>query len=225
MIRCFFFSVFVLSFIAKVLNAQELIIVNDFKIYKNQVSANSNLELQEIIKHIPNIKLDIKYATTSNFSGIAVYKQAKAFARKPVVNSLINVQKELNSIDLGLKIFDAYRPYATTVKFWKVTPLSKKEFVANPKTGSRHNRGCAVDLTIINLKTGAELEMPTPYDSFEKAASPTYENISALQKLNRNLLINIMQKNGFTVIKNEWWHYDFVGWENYPLMDIPFEKL
>ncbi|MFC5283129.1 M15 family metallopeptidase [Pedobacter alpinus] len=206
-------------------SAQELVIVKDYNEYKASFAANNKLELQEIAKQIPNIKLDIKYATTNNFSGFAVYKQAKAFARKPVVDALKQVQKELNSIDLGLKIFDAYRPYTVTVKFWKVTPQSKKEFVANPKTGSRHNRGCAVDLTLINLETGAELEMPTPYDSFAREASPTYENISPKQKLNRNLLINIMQKNGFKVIKNEWWHYDFIGWENYPIMDIPFEKL
>ena len=207
------------------LNAQELVIVKDYHVYQEQVSSNPNLELQEIVKQIPSIKLDIKYATNDNFSGIAVYKQAKAFARKPVVDALKLVQQDLKQKGLGLKIYDTYRPYAITVKFWKVTPLSKKEFVANPKTGSRHNRGCAVDLTIINLKTGKELEMPTPYDSFAKEASPTYEGISPLQKLNRDLLINVMQKNGFKVIKNEWWHYDFVGWEEYPLMDIPFEKL
>lgn len=205
--------------------AQELVIIKDYKTYKAQVALDKKHELQEIVQYIPNIKLDIKYASTANFAGVAVYKQAKAFARQPVVNALKQIQKELNGIDLGLKIFDAYRPHAVTVKFWQVTPQNKKEFVANPKTGSRHNRGCAVDLTLINLQTGEELEMPTHYDSFAKEASPTYENISSKQKLNRNLLINIMQKNGFIVIKNEWWHYDFVGWENYPLMDIPFEKL
>jgi D-alanyl-D-alanine dipeptidase len=200
-------------------------VFSNLKDYHQDVILNPDHQLVEIIKEIPSIKLDIRYATTNNFSGVAVYKQAKAFARRPVVDALEEIQLVLNKQGLGLKIFDAYRPYAVTVKFWKVTPIDKKEFVANPKTGSRHNRGCAIDLTIINLQTGKELDMPTPYDSFAAAASPTFEDVTPLQKQNRNLLINIMENHGFKVIKNEWWHYDFKGWDKFPLMDIPFEKL
>lgn len=220
-----FLSVFLTFLAFKITQAQDLVVIKDYKTYQQQVAENPNQELQEIIEYIPNIVLDIKYASTSNFTGTAVYNEAKAFARKPVVDALIAVQQQLNQQGLGLKIFDAYRPYAITVKFWKVTPQDKKDYVANPKTGSRHNRGCAVDLTLINLATGEELEMPTPYDSFAKEAWPTYENISPTAKKNRDILINAMHQNGFRVIKSEWWHYDFVGWENYPLMDIPFEKL
>ncbi|MEO5912375.1 MAG: M15 family metallopeptidase [Pelobium sp.] len=204
---------------------EELIVVSSLNEYKIQVKNNPDLQLLEIKKYIPAVHLDIKYATKANFSGVAVYSQASAFARKPVVEALLKIQKELKKEGIGLKIFDAYRPYSVTVKFWKVTPIDKKEFVANPKTGSRHNRGCAVDLTLINLKSGKELEMPTPYDSFAKEASPTYQDISPIQKKNRDFLINIMERNGFKVIKNEWWHFDFRGWEKFPLMDIPFEKL
>ncbi|MBU0697484.1 MAG: M15 family metallopeptidase [Bacteroidetes bacterium] len=204
---------------------EKLEVFSNINDYRNDIISNPAYQLVEISKAIPTIKLDIKYATTHNFSGVAVYKQARAFARKPVVDALKEIQLELKNEGLGLKIFDAYRPYSVTVKFWKVTPLEKKEFVANPKTGSRHNRGCAVDLTLINLKTGNELEMPTAYDSFAAEASPTYEDVSALQKQNRDLLIKIMESNGFKVIKNEWWHYDFKGWDKFPLMDIPFEKL
>lgn len=218
-----FLLIFLLFFAQQ--TQQKPIVISSFSEYRNQVEENSNLELLEIVKQIPSIKLDIKYATTQNFSGVAVYKQAKAFARKPVVIALQNAQKELVKKGLGLKIFDAYRPYSVTVKFWKITPIDKKEFVANPKTGSRHNRGCAVDLILIDLKTGKELEMPTPYDSFSKEASPTFDDLPELQKQNRNLLISVMEKNGFKVIKNEWWHFDFKGWENYPLTDIPFQKL
>lgn len=200
-------------------------VISSTKIYQQQIQDNPNQKLEEIIKIIPSIKLDIKYATKDNFASTAVYHQAKAFARKRVVAALANVQKELAKKGLGLKVFDAYRPYAVTVKFWEITPSDKKEFVANPKTGSRHNRGCAVDLTLIDLKTGIELEMPTPYDSFAKEASPTYDDISQPQKQNRNLLISVMESKGFKVIKNEWWHFDFKGWEDYPLMDIPFRKL
>ena len=200
-------------------------VFSNIKDYHKDIRVNPEHELLEINKEAPSIKLDIKYATIHNFSGVAVYNQARAFARKPVVDALKEIQSELRMQGLGLKIFDAYRPYSVTVKFWKVTPLAKKEFVANPKTGSRHNRGCAVDLTLIDLKTGEELEMPTPYDSFAAEASPTFEDVSSLQKQNRDLLINIMENNGFKVIKNEWWHYDFNGWDKFPLMDIPFEKL
>ncbi len=203
----------------------EIVIISSLKVYHQQVKEHPDFKLIEIKKDIPDISLDIRYATKNNFSGVAVYDQARAFARKPVVESLKQIQHELKKSGLGLKIFDAYRPYAVTVKFWKVTPLNKKEFVANPKTGSRHNRGCAVDLTLVDLKTGKELEMSTPYDSFAKEASPTYEDIPLKQKKNRDFLIKVMEDHGFKVIRNEWWHYDFKGWEKYPLMDIPFEKL
>ena len=215
-----------LNFITFKISAQQLIVViNDLKTYKNQVEANPNMQLIEIKRIVPNITLDIKYATKNNFANEAVYSQARSFARKPVVDSLFKIEQELNEKGLGLKIFDGYRPHAVTVKFWKITPNNKKDYVANPKTGSRHNRGCAVDLTLIDYKTKKELVMPTPYDSFAPEASPTFENVSALAKKNRDFLIETMTKYDFKVYKNEWWHFDFVGWENYPLMDIPFEKL
>jgi D-alanyl-D-alanine dipeptidase len=196
-----------------------------FKAYKSSIKIDSEQKLLEIKKEIPSISLDIKYATKANFSGIAVYPKAKAFARKPVVEALKKVQAELQGKGLGLKIFDAYRPYSVTVKFWDITPKNLQEFVSNPQKGSRHNRGCAIDLTLINVLNGEELNMPTPYDSFTKEAYADAENVSSQQKENRDELIDIMQRNGFKVLKNEWWHFDFIGWENYPLMDINFRKL
>jgi D-alanyl-D-alanine dipeptidase len=133
------------------------------------------------------------------------------------------VQNELNKSGIGLKIFDGYRPYSVTVKFYELA--SDKSFVANPKDGSRHNRGCAIDLTLINLKTGKELEMPTPYDSFAPEAAANFDKLSEQVLKNRALLINTMEKNGFKVLSNEWWHFDFNGWKNFELMDIPFEDL
>jgi len=220
---CFFILLNFITF--KVSAQQPLVVINDLKTYKNQVEANPNMQLIEIKRIVPNITLDIKYATKNNFANEAVYYQARSFARKPVVDSLYLIEQELNKKGLGLKIFDGYRPYAVTVKFWNITPNDKKDYVANPKTGSRHNRGCAVDLTLIDYKTKKQLIMPTPYDSFAPEASPTFENISALAKKNRDFLIETMTKYGFKVYKNEWWYFDFVGWENYPLMDIPFQKL
>lgn len=203
--------------------ASQLLIINDMHAYQSSVKSDKNKELVEIKKWIPNIKLDIRYATKNNFAKIAVYKQAKAFARLPVVEALRNVQNELNKSGIGLKIFDGYRPYSVTVKFYDLA--SDKSFVANPKDGSRHNRGCAIDLTLINLKTGKELEMPTPYDSFAPEAAANFDKLSEQVLKNRALLINTMEKNGFKVLSNEWWHFDFNGWKNFELMDIPFENL
>ena len=202
---------------------KKLVVINSYTEYLASIKTNPDNELIEIKKAIPNIKLDIRYATKNNFMQQVMYKQARAFARKPVVESLKKIQKELNKKGYGLKIFDGYRPYAITVEFYK--KASDKNFVANPAKGSKHNMGCAVDLTLINLKTGKELVMPTPYDSFSAAAAANYENISAEAKKNRNFLIAIMAKYQMNVLENEWWHYDFSGWKNYALMDIPFEKL
>ena len=201
----------------------KLVVVNSYNQYLASVKTNPDNELVEIKKAIPNITLDIRYATKNNFMKQVMYKQARAFARKPVVASLKKIQQELNKKGYGLKIFDGYRPYATTVEFYK--KASDKNFVADPAKGSKHNRGCAVDLTLINLKTGKEIAMATPYDSFSAAAAANYEPVNQEVRKNRNFLIRIMKKYGLNVLKNEWWHYDFSGWQNYPLMNIPFEKL
>jgi len=217
-------------FISVAVNAQnkpiaikKLVIVNSYNQYLASVKSNPNNELVEIKKVIPTIKLDIRYATRNNFMQQVMYKQARAFARKPVVEALKKIQKELSKKGYGLKIFDGYRPYAITVEFYK--KASDKNFVANPAKGSKHNRGCAVDLTLINLKTGKELVMPTPYDSFSAAAAAKYDNVSPEARKNRDFLIAIMAKYQMNVLENEWWHYDFLGWRSYDLMDIPFEKL
>ncbi|MEJ7691949.1 M15 family metallopeptidase [Daejeonella sp.] len=204
-------------------NPFSLAIINNLADYKKSVAENPDKQLVELKKYIPGLKLDIRYATKNNFAKQAVYKQARAFARLPVANSLKKVQAELKRSGLGLKIFDGYRPYSVTVKFFDLA--SDKNFVANPKDGSRHNRGCAVDLTIINLKTGKDLNMPTPYDSFEAAASPDYKDLPAEVIKNRDLLIGVMERNGFQVMYNEWWHFDFKGWKDFELMDIAFEEL
>lgn len=223
------FILFVSLFCAFELYAQKpnantgLFIINDMHAYHSSIKNDKNKELIEIKKWIPNIKLDIRYATKNNFAKRAVYKQAKAFARRPVVEALQEVQKELNLSGLGLKIFDGYRPYSVTVKFYEIA--NDKNFVANPKDGSRHNRGCAIDLTLISLKTGKELEMPTPYDSFAPEAAANFSNLPDQVIKNRAILIKTMEKYGFNVLANEWWHFDFNGWRNFELMDIPFEEL
>ncbi|MDQ7947230.1 MAG: M15 family metallopeptidase [Pedobacter sp.] len=204
-------------------NPYGLTVISDYWSYKASVKANPDNELIEIKKAIPSIVLDVRYATTNNFMKQVMYKQARAFARKPVVAQLKKIQALLKEKGYGLKIFDGYRPYAITVAFYQ--KASDKNFVANPAKGSKHNRGCALDLTIIDLKTGKDVPMPTPYDSFAPEASPHFNELPPQVIKNRDFLINVMQANGFKVIYNEWWHFDFDGWQNYDLMDIPFEKL
>lgn len=200
-----------------------LLIISDLETYREYVKADPGKELIDLKKYIPGIKLDIRYATKNNFTGQAVYSQARAFARRPVAEALKKVQGELKKSGLGLKIFDGYRPYTVTTRFFAIA--SDKSFVANPKDGSRHNRGCAIDLTLIDLKTGKELAMPTPYDSFAPEAASDFKGLSEEVIKNRETLRVVMEKNNFRVLKNEWWHFDFIGWRNFELMDIPFEDL
>jgi D-alanyl-D-alanine dipeptidase len=204
-------------------NPYGLAIISNKQDYQKSVSKNPDKALIDIKKAIPGVVLDIRYATTNNFMKQVMYPSARAFARRPVVEQLKKIQAELKKQGYGLKIYDAYRPYAITVAFYQ--KASDKNFVAHPKSGSRHNRGCAVDLSIIDLKSGKEVPMPTPYDSFSKAAAADYHGLAPAIKKNRDFLISVMQKHGFRVMYNEWWHYDFQGWEKYELLDIPFQKL
>jgi D-alanyl-D-alanine dipeptidase len=197
--------------------------VADLKAYQQQIKADSRKQLVELKKFIPGLALDIRYATTNNFTHQVLYTQPRAFARLPVAEALKAVELELKASGLGLKIYDAYRPYAITVKFYEIA--RDTNFVADPRKGSRHNRGCAVDLTLIDLKTGNELEMPTGYDSFSKAAAADYSNLTSVQLHNRAILRHVMEQHGFIIYRTEWWHYDFDGWQNFELLDIPFSSL
>jgi D-alanyl-D-alanine dipeptidase len=191
--------------------------------YKESVAANPENELINLEKFIPGLVLEIRYATTNNFTGEKIYHLARAYARKPVAESLRKIQTDLKKQGLGLKIFDGYRPYSATVMFYET--YHDTTYVASPYKGSRHNRGCAMDLTIIDLKTGNELPMPTEYDSFKKEAWPTTPVADPVIRKNRQTLINAMEKYGFKVNASEWWHFDFIGWQKFAVMDIDFEEL
>lgn len=191
--------------------------------YIASVSQNPQKELIDLEVSIPNVMLDIRYATTNNFTGEKIYMSPKAFARKPVAEALKKAQAEFNKQGVGIKIYDAYRPYAATVKFYEV--YKDTTFVASPYRGSRHNRGCAIDMTLIDMKTGEELKMPTGYDAFVKEARPTSPVKDEVVKKNRDLLITVMSKYGFRVNSAEWWHFDFKGYQAYEVLDIAFEEL
>ncbi len=177
------------------------------------------IELNELDK---TLKLDIRYATAGNFTGTAVYDEPRAFMQKPAAEALIRVHRKLSKQNLGLVIFDGYRPWSVTKIFWEVTPEDERKFVANPAKGSRHNRGCAVDLSLFDLTTGAELEMPSGFDDFTDKASPNYAGGTPEQRKNRDLLRAAMEAEGFTVNDNEWWHFDYKTWADYAIYDIPF---
>lgn len=191
--------------------------------YVVSVKSQPEKELIDLEKFVPGLVLDIRYATTNNFTGEKIYPFPKAYARKPVAEALKKIQAELKPRGLGIKIFDAYRPYKATVKFYEV--YHDTTYVASPYKGSRHNRGCALDLTLIDLKTGEELKMPTGYDSFSKAAWPSTPVKDPLMRQNRTKLIQVMEKHGFRVNSSEWWHFDFIGWKKYEVLDIDFEEL
>jgi zinc D-Ala-D-Ala dipeptidase len=191
--------------------------------YLRSVRADPQKELIDLETFVPGLVLDIRYATSNNFTGERIYAQARAYARKPVAEALKKVQQELKADGLGIKMFDAYRPYKATVKFYEV--YGDTTYVASPYRGSRHNRGCALDLTLIELRSGQELKMPTGYDSFTKQAWPSTPVADPEVRKNRQRLIHVMEKYGFRVNSSEWWHFDFVGWKNFDVLDIDFDQL
>ena len=179
-------------------------------------------DLLELVKLDKTVKLDIRYARTDNFVGKVVYPEARAFLQRPAAEAVVRVHKLLKKQGLGIVIFDGYRPWSITKLFWEVTPDDKRKFVANPKTGSRHNRGCAVDLSIYDLKTGKLVPMPSDFDEFTERASPNYQGGTVEETKNRELLRKLMEAEGFTVNNNEWWHFDYKDWQSYAIYDISF---
>ena len=182
-------------------------------------------DLVELVRVEPGIRLDVRYATAGNFVGRPVYRQARVFLQRPAAEAVARAHRGLAAKGYGLLVFDGYRPWSVTRLFWDVTPSHLKEFVADPRKGSRHNRGCAVDLTLFDLATGREVEMPTAYDDFTEKAAQDYEGATAAQAAHRKVLRDAMLAEGFLLYPSEWWHYDYEDWQQYPILDIPFERL
>ena len=185
--------------------------------YDRLVTADPDKRLVEIT----DIPRDVRYATTNNFMHVKLYPVAKVFLRRPAAIALHDVERELARDGLGLKIFDGYRPYRVTVRMWK--PIRNPDFVADPAKGSRHNRGAAVDLTLIDLRTGRELPMPTGYDDFTPRARQDFNDLPPDALAYRARLRDVMKSHGFDPLPSEWWHFDFRGWEKFELLDLPLE--
>jgi D-alanyl-D-alanine dipeptidase len=182
-------------------------------------------DLVELVKLDSAIKLDIRYASSNNFLGTAIYTQARAFLQRPAAEALVRAQHELEASGYGLIIHDGYRPWYVTRIFWDATPGEQKIFVANPAEGSKHNRGCAVDLSLYDLKTGKEVEMPSGYDEMTTRAYADYSGGTPDERARRALLRRAMVNQHFQVNPTEWWHFDYVDWKQYPILNMKFEDL
>ncbi len=178
----------------------------------------------ELTKLDNTIKLDIRYATADNFVGKTVYPEARAFLQRPAAEGVVRVHRQLQKNGLGLVIYDGYRPWTITKLFWEVVEPQQRKYVANPAKGSKHNRGCAVDLGIFDGKTGNAIPMPSGYDEFTERASPDYSGGSDEERANRDMLRRLMEAEGFIVNPNEWWHFDYKDWEQYAIYDISFAE-
>jgi zinc D-Ala-D-Ala dipeptidase len=182
--------------------------------------------LVELVKLDSTIKLDIRYATSNNFVGKPVYSEARAFLQRPAAEALLKVNRWLKSKGYGLLIYDAYRPWSVTKLFWDITPADKRVFVADPSIGSVHNRGCAVDVGLYDLRTGREVEMTGAYDEMTERSFVTYTGGTTEQRANRDLLRKAMeQDNYFFVFPEEWWHFNFKDLRDYAVQNIPFSDI
>ena len=182
-------------------------------------------DLVEIVGLDPSIHLEIRYATADNIVPRPVYRQARAFLQRPAAEALVRAHRALAPKGYGLLVFDGYRPWSVTKIFWDEVRPDQRAFVANPKKGSKHNRGCAVDLSLYDLSTGRGVEMPSAYDETSERASPGYAGGTAEQRARRDLLRAAMEAEGFTVESNEWWHFNYKDWQSYPILDVPFEEI
>lgn len=182
-------------------------------------------ELVELQELDPAIVLDIRYASANNFLGRPVYAQARAFLQRPAAEALVRVRRAVEKDGYTLLVFDGYRPWQVTRTFWEETPADKRDFVANPRKGSKHNRGCAVDLTLADAVTGKAVAMPSGYDEFSPRAHPDYTGGTEEERRHRDYLRAAMEREGFSVYEHEWWHFDFRDWQQYRIQDVPFEAL
>ena len=183
------------------------------------------VDLVELVTLDSTIRLDVRYATTNNFMGAAFYSQPRAFLQRPAAYALVRAHQALATHGYGLIVYDGYRPWHVTKMFFDATPDSLKLFVADPSTGSRHNRGCAVDVGLYSLETGEVAHAVSGYDEFTPRAFPDYPGGTALQRYHRELLRDVMEEAGFTVYEAEWWHFDYKDWRQYPIINTQFSAL
>lgn len=183
-------------------------------------------DLVDVASLDPTIELDVRYATANNFVGRPVYPAGtRVWLQRPAAEAVVRAHRRLANHGYGLVLLDGYRPWSVTRLFWEITPPAQRAYVADPAEGSRHNRGCAVDVTLYDLTTGRLVRMPSDYDDFSGRAHPDYEGGTPEERARRELLRLAMENEGFSVYPQEWWHYDCDGWEEWPVMDVPLPSV
>lgn len=179
-------------------------------------------DLVDIHELLPDVRLDIRYATENNFTKHVLYPEPRCVLRREVAEALGNVQKDLKRLGLELVIYDCYRPLSVQRKLWEIVP--DERYVANPEKGSRHNRGAAVDVGLYD-SYGKLVKMPTEFDDFTERAHHSFIDLPSEVLVYRQNLRTVMENNGFAALPTEWWHYDFLGWQRYSIEDIPFSAI
>jgi zinc D-Ala-D-Ala dipeptidase len=204
-------------------NSFGLTVISSVEEYRQRVAQHAERELVDLTALMPGLVLDMRYATAHNVLGRPAYQQARAFLRRPVAEALARVQEALGRLGLGLCVYDAYRPYSVTVQFYE--HIRNEKYAAPPWRGSRHNRGCSVDVGLVERATGRHVPMPTDFDELTPAANSRYPNLPPHVLFNRSILLAAMKQQGFVNYVDEWWHYDHHCWADFDLLDLPFEKL
>lgn len=224
-ISIFYFVMFNCAFAqSKISNKYGLIVIKDSKILQKEITLDSNKRMVDLRSIMPGLAMDIRYATANNFMHQKLYPPIRTtFLRKPAADSLKKVLEYLKKQDLSIKIFDAYRPYSVTEKMWE--KVKDDRYAADPSRGSGHNRGVAVDLTLIDSETKKELQMGTGFDNFSDTAHSDFTSLPPEDLRNRGILKDVMEKFGFIQLTTEWWHYYLPNSSSYELLDIPFSDL
>ncbi|MEM1059768.1 MAG: M15 family metallopeptidase [Verrucomicrobiota bacterium] len=203
----------------------QVVVRDSAEAYRRTARADPRHEMVDLTEELPGVVFDLRYTTRRNFMREALYPpDAKPWARREVAERLARVQRDLAAEGLGLKIFDAYRPWSVTKRMWNsrqrlgISP----RFLAPPWVGSNHNRGVALDLTLVDLATGRELEMPTGFDSFSERAHSSYPHLPGTIKNNREKLKTVMRRHGFATIRSEWWHFELANAGAFAVLDLDF---
>ncbi|WP_139920243.1 M15 family metallopeptidase [Hymenobacter sp. DG01] len=204
-------------------NAFGLSLINSQEHYQQRIAQNREQELVDLRELIPDLVLDIRYATSRNLLGVALYPAAEAYLCRPVAEALVRVQAALAQRGLGLCVYDAYRPYSVSVRLYE--HLQDENVAAPPWRGSRHNRGCSVDVGLVERATGRHVPLPTDFDELTPAAHIRFATLPTHILLNRTVLLAAMQAQGFINYPHEWWHFDFHRWAEFDLLDLPFAAL
>ncbi|MCI0493942.1 D-alanyl-D-alanine dipeptidase [candidate division KSB1 bacterium] len=198
-----------------------IVLLANFLVLSSVLFAQEFTDLVDVTTLDSTIVVDLRYATKDNFMEDTLYSANICLLRRNIAEQLVKVHQRLRNMNLGLKIWDAYRPLSVQKKMWEKIPDPR--YVADPARGSNHNRGAAVDVTLVDSK-GNELEMPTEFDDFSQRARSDYPDASERAKKNRTILQQAMTAHGFLTISSEWWHFNYIGCHDYSILDVPLEK-